>query len=314
MFLIGSHAVSAQKLWQDGSILRKQMRTPQQVFQKRPKRDPIVSFDYPIEYNSRVQTWVRFFQTRGRKVMNNWLRRSQIYLPHVQRALMDEGLPADLGYMAMIESGFITRARSPAAAVGPWQFINETGNRYGLETTWWLDERMDFEKSTKAAAKYLKFLYKKFNCWNLAAAGYNTGENRITRLVDKHNTRNFWKIANSGGIPTETQNYVPKLIAAMLIAKSPELYGFQRPRDARPLRFERFAVPGGTRLDHLAHQIGVSKETIRDLNPELIRGYIPFHISMRTIRIPPGKAPMVSRAIRSQLVSSNEASRFNDKN
>lgn len=320
LFLVTADLFAAPTtLWQDGAVLHEKMRgldgNPKQVFQRRTlirdthrgaNREPILKFDYPIEYNRQVQFWIKHFQTDGRKVFLNWLKRSQKYLPHVRRFLKEEGLPGDLAYIAMIESGFVAQARSPAAAVGPWQFISETGNRYGLETSWWLDERMDFEKSTRAAAKYLKYLYSMFNCWNLAAAGYNTGENRIARLVEKHNTKSFWEISKFGGISRETQNYVPKLIATMLIAKAPELYGFNHVPRSFPLRYEKFSVPGGTRLDYLARHLGIGRDLMRDLNPELLRGYIPFHVVSHSIRIPPGTAVQISKIIRAQLVSSND--------
>lgn len=204
----------------------------------------------------------------------------------------------------MIESGFVAHATSSAKAVGPWQFINETGERYGLTNNWWLDERRDFDKSSRAAAKYLRHLYSLFNCWNLAAAGYNAGENKIIRLMDKHQTNNFWELARMGSLATETKDYVPKLIAAMLIAKAPGIYGFRDVKFQKPLSFEHFYVPGGTRLDHLAQNIGQPYQTLRDLNPELIRGYIPFQVNGRSIRIPKGSAPLVSQFVRKQFISS----------
>lgn len=310
-----SSLVYASPMWGENTDLKRKINhKPRQVFQKRNiARDPIVKFDYPIQYNHQVQFWIRHFQTEGRKVFKSWLRRSQKYMPHVQRILREQGLPQDLAYIPMIESGFVSHARSPASAVGPWQFIGETGNRYGLATNWWLDERMDFEKSTKAAAKYFRYLYSIFNCWNLSAAGYNTGENRIIRLVEKHKTRNFWEISRAGGISRETQNYVPKLIATMLIAKAPQLYGFKVPK-AFPLVYERLDVPGGTRLDVISRRSGISRELMRDLNPELIRGYIPFSVVSRTIRVPPGAGVRVSRAINSQLVTAANDRFPTDKN
>jgi membrane-bound lytic murein transglycosylase D len=307
--ILVSSLVQASPMWGENTDLRRKInhrQKPLQVFHKRDiSRDPIVKFDYPIQYNRQVQFWIRHFQTEGRRVFNGWLRRSQKYMPHVQKILREQGLPQDLAYIPMIESGFVSHARSPAAAVGPWQFIGETGQRYGLTTSWWLDERMDFEKSTKAAAKYFRYLYSIFNCWNLAAAGYNTGENRIIRLVEKHNTRDFWAISRYGGLYQETKNYVPKLIATMLIAKAPQLYGFKVPR-MMPLVYERLDVPGGTRLDFISRKSGINRELLKDLNPELIRGYIPFSVVSRTIRVPPGAGIRISRAINAQLVTAND--------
>ncbi len=239
-------------------------------------------------------------------MFTNWIKRSHKYLPHIQKVLREEGLPEDLAYIPMIESGFVSHAVSPAQAVGPWQFISETGNRYGLETSWWLDERRDFEKSTRAAAKYLRYMYTMFNSWNLVAAGYNTGENRIARLMEKHNTKSFWEISRYGGISRETQNYVPKLIATMLIAKAPGLYGFRNVPRTAAVKYERLVIPGGTRLDNLAMRGGIPRMTLRELNPELLRGYVPFHVNGRSIRIPSGTYAQLTRALRAQLVTAND--------
>ncbi|MCC6277697.1 MAG: transglycosylase SLT domain-containing protein [Oligoflexia bacterium] len=260
-------------------------------------------FDIPVSYNARVAYWIEFFQSSGRNWFMKWLERSSRYMPSIKRTLRQHGLPQDLAYMAMIESGFSAHARSHANAVGPWQFISETGKRYGLRINWWIDERKDFEKSTVAAAKYLKRMYSMFNNWYLVAAGYNTGENRIKRLIEKHGTRNFWKIARQSGLEDETRDYVPKMIAAMLIAKSPQMYGFNSIEYYKPLSFEHFRVPGGTRLDELAEHIGVTEQYLQDLNPELLHGYIPPDIDGHLIRIPKGSYRSVSQFVRRNLVS-----------
>lgn len=260
-------------------------------------------FDIPIAYNSRVKYWIEYFQTSGRSWYVKWLERSTRYLPMFQKTLKKHGLPQDLAYIAMIESGFSTQASSHASAVGPWQFIRETGQRYGLRVNWWIDERRDFMKSTEAASKYLKKLYGMFNNWYLVAAGYNTGENRIKRLVKTHKTKNFWKIAQKNEFHAETRDYVPKLIAALLIAKSPQMYGFHNISYMNPLKFEHFRVPGGTRLDDLADSIGVAPKYLQELNPDLVRGYVPGTVGSHMIRIPKGSAQLVSRHVRRTLVS-----------
>jgi membrane-bound lytic murein transglycosylase D len=214
--------------------------------------DSPLTFDLPIDYNREVKTWIRHFQGPGRQVFATWLRRSHKFLPSIQKTLSQNGLPQDLAYIAMIESGFANNAVSPANAVGPWQFIEDTGLRYGLKVTWWLDERRDLDKSTKAAAKYLRYLHRMFGSWYLAAAGYNTGENRIQRLVQKFNTKNFWSLSKQGALHDETKEYIPKLIAVMLIAKAPSLYGFRDIVPMKPVQFEHFKVPGGTHLRIIA--------------------------------------------------------------
>jgi len=298
---------NADSLWENPEKLKFNSST-RFVRPTPAKRGDVVTFEYPVEYNRRVQFWISYFQNDGKKVFQNWLSRSKKYMPAIKRILKQERLPTDLAYIAMIESGLVPHAVSPANAVGPWQFINETGKRFGLKTNWWLDERRDIEKSTRAAAKYLKELYSMFNCWNLAAAGYNAGENKIARLVEKHQTKSFWKLAKYGAIPSETQNYIPKLMATLLIAKAPALYGFREINYQEPLEYDFYNVPGGTRLDYLSSQIGWPRQTLRELNPELIRGYVPFSVSSRRIRIPIDTKALVARAIRLQMISQIEHS------
>jgi membrane-bound lytic murein transglycosylase D len=276
--------------------------TANDIGPRRESDTPLI-FDIPIAYNSRVKYWIEYFQTSGRSWYTKWLERSTRYLPAFQKTLKKHGLPQDLAYIAMIESGFSTQASSHASAVGPWQFIRETGTRYGLRVNWWLDERRDFMKSTEAAAKYLKKMYGMFHNWYLVAAGYNTGENRIKRLVKEHRTKNFWKIAQKNEFHSETRDYVPKLIAALLIAKSPQMYGFYNVNYLNPFKYEHFRVPGGTKLDDLADAIGVAPKLLQELNPDLLRGYVPNFIGAHTIRIPKGSAQLVSRYVRRTLVS-----------
>jgi membrane-bound lytic murein transglycosylase D len=265
--------------------------------------DTPLIFDIPVAYNSRVKYWIEYFQTNGRPWYTKWLERSSRYLPVLQKTLKKNGLPQDLAYIAMIESGFSSQASSAAKAVGPWQFIRETGTRYGLKVTWWLDERRDFQKSTEAAAKYLKKMYGMFHNWYLVAAGYNTGEHRIKRVIEKQGTKNFWKIAQKNDLESETRDYVPKLIAALLIAKSPQMYGFNKINYNQPLSFETIRAPGGTRLDDIADAIGVTATHMRELNPELVRGYVPSYVETHPIRIPKGSYQLVSRFFRHSMVS-----------
>jgi len=153
------------------------------------------------------------------------LARSKQYLPMIRKVFQRQGLPLDLVYLPLIESGFNPRARSPKEAVGLWQFVADTARRYGLKVNADVDERCDPEKSTQAAARYLEDLYHQFGCWYLAAAGYNAGEKRVEGVLNRHGTRDFWIMARSRWLPQETCNYVPQLIAATLIAKSPQKYG-----------------------------------------------------------------------------------------
>lgn len=235
-------------------------------------------FDIPITYNSRVKHWINFFQGPGQRWYRIWLERSHRYLPIMQGHLRSRGLPQDLAYVAMIESGFSANAVSHAQAVGYWQFIESTANRYGLQTDWWLDERRDFIKSTHAAANYLADLYKMFDSWYLTAAAYNMGEGRLRRLIRRHGTNNYWILSSKPDFPKETRDYIPKLIAAMLIAKAPKLYGFHELKPRTPYSFEYFHIPGGTELETLAEFLNIESQQLKTLNPELLKGLVPSSI------------------------------------
>lgn len=258
-------------------------------------------FDLPVTYNTKVKWWINYFQTSGRKWFKTWLERSHAYLPQMQKVLAKQGMPQDLAYVAMIESGFSAGATSTAEAVGYWQFITPTANRYGLRTTWWLDERRDFTKSTTAASKYLSDLFRQFGSWYLTAAAYNMGEGRTAKLVNRYGTRNYWLLSKRGDFPEETRQYIPKLLAAMLIAKAPKLYGFHEVNPQPPYSYDYFSVPGGTDLPNLARFIGVDTQALLKLNPELVRGFVPASIPSHRIRIPRGQQSKVSQFVRAQL-------------
>lgn len=183
-------------------------------------------FDIPITVNSRVEYWVDYFCGRGRGYFEKYLQRSEFFVPYIEPLLKQNGLPADLVYLAMIESGFNNLARSRARAVGPWQFISATGKRYGLMVNWWVDERRDIRKSTLAAVEYLRDLYNLFQSWELAAAAYNAGEAKIARAVRRYGTKDFWVLSRQRFLRPETRDYVPKIIAAALISKNRVQFGF----------------------------------------------------------------------------------------
>jgi hypothetical protein len=183
-------------------------------------------FDIPIQMNQQVKAYVVYFATARKKVIKGQLARSTRYLPMIQGIFREYGLPEDLAYLAMVESGFNPQARSPAGACGLWQFIKGTGLRYGLVINGNVDERLDPEKSTRAAARYLLDLYKQFGSWYLAAASYNCGERRVQKELAKSNYKNFWELSANKCIPGETRNYVPQMIAATIIARNPQKFGF----------------------------------------------------------------------------------------
>jgi membrane-bound lytic murein transglycosylase D len=246
----------------------------------------IQNFDIPIVFNDAVKYYVRYFTNEKRKVFGNWLRRSRRYVPIITEILRKNNMPEDLVYLAMIESGFNPKAYSPAKACGPWQFIYATGGRYGLKVNYWIDERRDPEKSTVAAAKYLRDLFNQFGHWYLAAAGYNAGEGRIERAIAKHNTNDFWELYKYNTLPQETKNYIPQLIAAAVIAKEPEKYGFGSITFEEPIRFVGINVPPATPLTAIAKASSFDLAAVRSYNPELVRGITPPGTGDYEIKLP----------------------------
>jgi membrane-bound lytic murein transglycosylase D len=253
----------------------------------RPKQTR--DFDIPIVINARVEQFIQYFQTTGRKIFTNWLARSERYIPFMKNLLRENGLPEDLVYMSLIESGFNPYAYSRRKASGPWQFIYLTGKRYGLKANWWVDERRDPEKSTVAAAKYLKDLYDIFECWYLAAAGYNAGEGKIVNAMRRYKTEDFWELTKYRYLKRETKDYVPQMIAAALIAKDPAKYGFVGIEYQEPLQYEKVKVPAVTDLRLIAKACEISLEELKDLNPELLRWCTPPDGPHYEIKIPVGK-------------------------
>lgn len=252
------------------------------------------SFDIPVTYNGKVKWWINYFQTSNRKWFRLWMERASAYLPNMQSVLKARNMPQDLAFVAMIESGFSPHAVSSADAVGYWQFIGPTASRYGLQMSWWIDERRDFNKSTTAAARYLADLYRQFKTWYLTAAAYNMGEGKLQRLINRHNTKNYWELAKKPDFPQETRDYIPKLLAAMFISKAPKLYGFDQLNFRSMSQYEYYVVPGGTDLVHLAQYIGAPSDSVLGLNPELIKGLVPISVKNHRIRIPKGLAARTS--------------------
>ena len=249
-----------------------------------------VSYDIPITINAQVERWIDYFQTRIPKRFQIWLSRSGRYDKMMRGILKEYGLPEDLIYLAMIESGFSCNAYSRAHAVGPWQFIRGTGRRYGLKIDYWVDERRDPVKSTHAAAQYLRDLYKEFGSWYLAAAGYNAGEGKIRRALKRYKADDFWDISHHRRryLKRETKNYVPKMIAAALIAKEPEKYGFKQITYQEPMAYDMVKVHGGTSLGVAAKLAGIKTQHLAALNPELRRWCTPPNRGLYKLRIPAG--------------------------
>jgi len=245
------------------------------------------TYDFPIDLNDKVLTWVSLFTTTKRGFMENALGRASVYMPMIRQVFAEEGVPSDLAYLAVIESGFRNEAKSRAKAVGMWQFIRSTGRIYGLTGNAWVEERRDPVKSARAAARYLKRLYEISGDWYLAASGYNAGPLTLERAIQNLGTRNFWDLARSRWLRTETKNYVPELCAAILVGRNPERYGLKIVPLA-PYVYETVTVPAMTSLTVLARCAGTDTASLKALNPELLRGSTPP--GSYTLRVPPGKA------------------------
>jgi len=232
-------------------------------------RPPEFDFSHP-----RVDDYVARFQTDLRGFFADALSRSGRYVPRMSSILEKEGVPQELAYLPLIESGFRTQAVSRAGAVGPWQFIRTTGQRYGLRIDQYVDERRDPVKSTHAAARYLKDLYDMFGNWHLSLAAYNTGEGHINRILGRGVADDFWQMSDRGYLYQETENYVPQFLAALHIAEEPQAYGFDPPDEA-PVRYDLVTINKPLSLATVAQLSGTSTDTIKDLNPALHRGMVP---------------------------------------
>lgn len=254
-----------------------------------PVKKAATQYDVPVVYNDQVQKWISHFQYENHARFSLYLTRSGRYLSFMRQILAEEGLPQDLVYLALIESGFSNHAYSRAHAAGPWQFIRSTGRIYGLRINSWMDERRDPEKATRAAAHYLKKLYGDFGDWYLALAAYNAGEGRIQRAIHQSRSNDFWQIANPRRryLKNETREYVPKFLAAMIIAKDPRAHGFGHVRYEPPLAFEETTVRGSLGLDVAADLAKSPEEEVRRLNPELSLAMTPPE--PYSLKIPPGR-------------------------
>jgi hypothetical protein len=250
---------------------------------------------FPSILNDKVKSFIDLFQTKADSFFTRSLARSQAYEGMVKRILREKNLPEELFYLPLIESGYNPYAQSRAKATGIWQFMNRTGKRYGLKVNKWVDERRDPEKSTYAAAEYLKDLYEMFNCWYLAAAGYNAGEGKVLQAMKRAKSQDFWEISKHRYLKRETKQYVPRFLAAMIIAQNPEKYGFSNIDYHPPLVYEKVAAPPGTRLDRIARAAEMRLEELRALNPALRRDKTPPESTSFEINLPPGKKEVYER-------------------
>ncbi len=260
------------------------------------KHDPLFidmidqkDFDIPIVVNDDVKRWMNYLLGPGRKYYAKWLARSTKFTPMMQKKLRAAGLPEDLIYLSMIESGFSTSAYSSAAAAGLWQFIPTTGREMGLRVDWWVDERRDPEKSTDAAIRFMSRLYKNFDHWYLVWAGYNGGPGRVSRGISKHGTRDFWELKDKNAFPAETDNYVPKIIAAAIIGKYKERYGFTDIKYQEPLQYNTVTIEGNVGIDVLAKCAGISVSEFKAYNPQLRQHALPSSPAKQQVHVPQSK-------------------------
>lgn len=250
---------------------------------------------YPVAVNPQVQHFLDRFTGARREVVRLWAGRAGRYLGMIRDVLKARGLPEELAYTAMIESGFNPVAVSRVGAKGMWQFMAGTARRYGLRVDQWIDERLDPEKSTIAAAAYLRDLYNMFGSWTLAQAAYNAGEVKVSRAIRATGSSDFWTLAKTNHLRTETRDFVPAIHAATLIGQDPGRYGFEF-TDVGPLAVETVSVPASTDLRRLAPGTGITFDTLQTLNPVLVRSITPPG-DVWQLKVPPGKRAEVMTAL-----------------
>ncbi|TET71907.1 MAG: LysM peptidoglycan-binding domain-containing protein [Candidatus Aminicenantes bacterium] len=243
----------------------------------------------PLVENEHVENQIKLFQNAERKFFEQSYKRSGLYMQMILEELRKAGLPEELSWVPLIESGFQVRAYSRARALGPWQFISSTGYRYGLKRDRWIDERMDPIKSTKAALKYLNDLHSHFGDWTTALAAYNCGEYKVKKVIRNQRFNyldNFWDLYLM--LPRETASFVPRFIATLLIVNDPEKYGFNLPTPDTPLEFVRLPMNSPIRLSSLSKAMGLKENVLSSLNPELRHGATPGYEYV--LRVPLGFA------------------------
>jgi len=231
--------------------------------------------ELPLDLKPAVENYISFFSGRGRGTLEAALVRSGRYRDMIERVLKAEGVPQELIYLAQAESGFHPLAVSRAGARGMWQFMASRATAYGLERNWWVDERQDPEKATRAAARHLKDLYKEFNDWYLAMAAYNSGPVTVQNAVARTGYADFWELYNRGVLPKETRNYVPIILAVTIMAKNPAQYGLEHVQPVSPLEADTVRINYPVDLRLVAECTDASVDTILDLNPSLLRMTTP---------------------------------------
>lgn len=267
------------------------------------------STSIPLHVNARVERWLQAFQTTRREEFEHLLRRRELFSDMIRTKLRERGMPEELLYMAMIESGMSPYAVSRVSAVGLWQFMSPTALQYGLRVDEYVDERRDPVRATDAALDYLQWLHGRFGSWYLAAAAFNAGPGRVERILHRHAEGRvgdediYWQVLDH--LPRETREYIPKLVAVTLLANDADAVGFAA--SVEPYRYDVVFVPGGTRLAQVAEAVGVDARTLRDLNPHLTRGVTPPN-EIYGVRVPVGE----SATVVAQMASASGLRRADD--
>ena len=255
----------------------------------------VLGASLPLHMNERVEKWVDRFSDSQRPAFQRLLERKGLYADMIRQKLLERGMPEELVYLAMMESGLSTRAVSSASAVGLWQFMGPTAQQYGLRVDEWVDERRDPVRATDAALTYIQWLHERYGSWYLTAAAYNAGPGRVDRELRRHAQGRtgdedlYWEILEH--LPRETREYVPRLVAATLVAEEAAEFGFEAEL-MEPYRYERVFVPGGTSLSRIARILDLDVRVLRNLNPHLIRGATPLR-EIYPLRVPVGTSPQV---------------------
>ena len=254
-----------------------------------PDLPPLDDLTIPVTLNAAVVGYLDFFQQRGRPIYARWLARKGRWGTQIAKTLAAEGVPPELIYVCMIESGFVTAARSHASAVGPWQFVRRTGGAYGLKITEWVDERQDPIKATIAAAQHFKDLHERYKSWPMSMAAYNAGTGWTRRGIRRANSNDFWRLVEADTLPEQAQRYVPKAMAAMIIGQAPGRFGFGDVVPEAPVEFASISVTGGLDLARFSRRLGIGLKDLLALNPELKKARTPPGDDY-ALRVPPGVA------------------------
>ena len=298
--IIGFYCAVAVALMVGATTLFSSLGSSADVELSLPATVDVPVAELPLEVNARVRYWMERFTSDQRSTFEQYMRRKGLYEDLIVERLRSRGMPDELLYLAMIESGFQARALSQVAAVGLWQFMGPTAQQYGLRVDSWVDERRDPIRATDAALTYLQWLHDRYDSWYLAAAAYNAGPGRVDRALRRGGPASatddvdlYWDIIHH--LPRETREHVPKLLAATLLARNAKAMGFEIEPD-QAYEFDRVWVPGGTPLRTVARGLDVPAQLIRDLNPHLIRGVTPPGGSYG-LRVPVGRTAQVVASI-----------------